>query len=359
MMMEDAPGDIAFFNVSLANGHLMARPRHEPVFSYVGDLMMGVEHAQPEFAWIQFAFRRADYADALRRSKPGLYSFKGEADTPVEKVDGEGYAYAVENPLKRREWYRQVEPRAKAIDAMAVRPLLILEIQGMWAGPKEGLLGLHAFQNCVDENKIDSLRVFTYRDPRMLVRLVRRRLVDDIGWYFARYHGGGRMEPPSFLLTTEELPYFLHFPAGDFAKSVKGIEFKPPPNVSTESEKGEVVVFEGSEVDLKPDTTSGMSLLKIPTFPSLAEDLEDPQAGMLKQLATNSKRTFELIYDEDGRWHGVLGAEGEKEMWAYLRLLRSVYGGLDVAAEDPIPAYARRLVRKLFGAGPERGRSGD
>ena len=74
------------------------------------------------------------------------------------------------------------------------------------------------FDHCSDEH--DSLAVFQYRDPRMLLELVDRRMVVDISEYFDRYTGS-RMEPPSFLVTPEELQSYIHLPAGEVAESLQ------------------------------------------------------------------------------------------------------------------------------------------
>ena len=40
-------GDIRFFNVTLRDGHLMCRPKHEPEFSFVGSLLQEIERGEP------------------------------------------------------------------------------------------------------------------------------------------------------------------------------------------------------------------------------------------------------------------------------------------------------------------------
>ena len=40
-------GDIRFFNVTLRDGHLMCRPKHEPEFSFVGSLLQEIERVKP------------------------------------------------------------------------------------------------------------------------------------------------------------------------------------------------------------------------------------------------------------------------------------------------------------------------
>ena len=344
-------GDIRFFNVTLRDGHLMCRPKHEPEFSFMGSLLQEIERANPEFAWVQMIFKKADYKHDLLLLKSDLHAFLTEAD--AGKIHGgmDGEQEYTTYPLKKREWYRRADAISKGVDSLATLPQLVMEIQGMWVGDREQLKGLHTFKNCVDETGLDSLAVFTYRDPRMLKELMWRRLAVDLGEYFGRYHGGGRMEPPSFLLATEDLPYYVHVPAGSFTSMIRSIRFAPPSSVSVESEQGvEVAVFEGSEVDMLPEKKAGgMVLLGAPTLPLLTEDFkeDDQKAAMLKQLASVTRRTLELVYD-GGKTQVVLGAETAKDLGEYVGLLRSVYGGLDVANVEAVPPYIGRLVQELF-----------
>jgi len=64
---------------------------------------------------------------------------------------------------------------------------------------------------------------FRYRDPRMLLELVGRRMVVDISEYFYR-HTRSRLEPPSFVVTPEELQSYVHLPAGETASSLRSLK---------------------------------------------------------------------------------------------------------------------------------------
>ena len=65
------------------------------------------------------------------------------------------------------------------------------------------------FKDCHDE--FDRLGVFVYRNPWMLAELVERRMVEDVSSYIMSY-AHSRLEPPSFLITQDEIPYYLHMP---------------------------------------------------------------------------------------------------------------------------------------------------
>ena len=343
--------DVVFFNVSLSNGHMMARPRPLPEFSFIGNVIMEVERAEPEFAWFQLVFKKVDLETELRSLKSGMHWFKREAER-VRTAHVNGKPRTIESELKRREWYRKIEQRTKAIDAFAVAPHVLLAINGVWvvtASKEAQMPELTTIENCVDEDSLDSLRLFRYRDPRVLSVLVRRKMVDDLGWYFGRYNMGGRLEPPSFILTAEDLPYYVHFPAGDFCSTVKSLKFAPPPVITPASEGGEVVMYEGPEVALRQDPLSGMVFVSLPTLPTLAENPKEPKSAMLRQLATAERRTFELVH-EGGKTSLLLGAGSDKEMKSYVTLLTSVYGGADVAEADPVPGYIREIAKERMAA---------
>lgn len=214
------PYHTLFFNVALKNGHIMSRPRYEPEQEFIDNLIHELEQKDPDFAWIQFIFQQVDYSRQLLMLKDELLSYKRFAETP--EVNGKG-------ETRRRkeldsEWYRTVELRCKKIDELMSSHQVLLGIQGMWVEKREeaihGISGplrsvpieLSTFQSCRDE--LDSLAVFTYRDPRVLLELVRRRFVTDISWYFRKY-SGSRMEPPSLILAAEDLGNYVHLPLGN------------------------------------------------------------------------------------------------------------------------------------------------
>ena len=105
-------------------------------------------------------------------------------------------------------------------------------------------------------------------------------------------------------------------------------------------------MYEGPQITLSQDPLSKMVLVSLPTLPTLVENPKEPKSSMLKQLATTERRTFELIY-EGGKASFILGAESDKEMKGYVKLLTSVYGGADVAEADSIPGYIKTIAKDL------------
>jgi len=125
-----------------------------------------------------------------------------------------------------RDFYRQADTRIKKVDDIASKPTITLAIQGMWVADRgsESITTL-PFDHCSDGH--DSLAIFHYRDPRMLLELVDRRMVEDISEYLRRYTGS-RLEPPSFIVTPEELMSFIQLPAGEEAQSaLKSVNWGP------------------------------------------------------------------------------------------------------------------------------------
>jgi len=61
------------------------------------------------------------------------------------------------------------------------------------------------------------------RDPRVLLELVDRRMVEDISKYLDGYTKS-RLEPPSFMVTPEELQSYVHLPAGETAMSLSSLD---------------------------------------------------------------------------------------------------------------------------------------
>jgi len=126
---------------------------------------------------------------------------------------------------------------------------VLLGIQGMWDEKSEeavhGISGslrgvpieLSTFQSCRDE--LDSLAVFTYRDPRVLLELVRRRFVTDISCYFRKY-SGSRMEPPTLIPAAEDLGSYVHLPVGNITDHLSSLL---PSELDEEEHNGEFTTF--------------------------------------------------------------------------------------------------------------------
>ena len=370
------PYHTLFFNVALKNGHIMSRPRYEPEQEFISNFIHELEQKDPDFAWIQFIFQLVDYSHQLMMLKNEPLSYKRFAETP--EVNGKG------EPRRRKEldseWYRTVELRCKKIDELMSSHQVLLGIQGMWVEKRGAILQrisgslrsapieFSTFQSCRDE--LDSLAIFTYRDPRVLLELVRRRFVTDISCYFRRY-SGSRMEPPSLILAAEDLGNYVHLPIGNVTNHLSSLL---PSEFDEEEHNGEFTTFGvGSGLNSgdspyatkrKEDQSSIPDLLLLPvaepqaeiktskgnfylsrmkTIPQIHQKLDAEAFSRLKHLPSPYTRSFELLYNR-GRTSLLIGSVDYRDLEAYKRFLVPIYGGFEFVKEFAIPSCMRIVL---------------
>ena len=202
--------------MSLINANPMSIPRFAQPQRLIGELVRSLEAASPRFAWVQFLFRRINFSPSLVALKNAMHLAAEQIKTPKRSwINDSEYDRAE----LHRDWYKRSAERIKRIDAIANVPHVLLATQGLWVGDPRTLSTL-PFKDCHDE--FDRLGVFVYRNPWMLAELVERRMVENVSSYIMSY-ASSRLEPPSFLITQEEVPYYLHLPIAkqtDFLKSV-------------------------------------------------------------------------------------------------------------------------------------------
>ncbi len=323
---------IRFFSVSLRNGTVVSTPSYPEEQAFCASLIRELEAANPDFAWVQFLFVKSVHGPALVRLKNSLRRAKAEIEQPsLDLVSGEERA---KRELKR-DFYSRADSRMKKVDDMATKPLVTLAIQGMWVSSKEGSsVDALQFDQCSDEH--DSLAVFQYRDPRMLKELVDRRMVTDIGEYLERYTKS-RLEPPSFMVTPEGFASLVHLPAGEAIESLLSVSWG-------NSFRGydRAKIEEGAKPDAgqREDITS--NIVELSEVPRMEKILEEVSIQPLGHLASDTVRTFELIYAA-GHTELVLSAETVDDMRKYASLLDSVYGDLKLATAEKVPAFLRKL----------------
>src|SRR5271157_3168263 len=180
---------LRFFNVSLRNGTVMSTPAYPEKQSFVAHLIRALETSNPDFAWIQFLFVRSDYGAELVRLKNSMQRTKVAIEQPsLDMISGQ------EQDRKQlyRDYYRRTDTRMKKVDDLVAKPTITLAIQGMWVSDEPDSINALPFDHCTDEH--DSLALFRYRDPRMLIELVDRRMVEDVSRYLDRYTKS-RLEP--------------------------------------------------------------------------------------------------------------------------------------------------------------------
>jgi hypothetical protein len=376
------PYDTLFFNIALKNGHIMSRPRYEPEQEFIGNLIHELEQRDPDFAWIQFIFQQVDYSRQLMMLKNELLSYKRLAETPEVNEKGE--------PMKRKEldseWYRTVELRCKKIDELMSSHQVLLGIQGMWvkkreeaiqgiSGPLRGApIELSTFQSCRDE--LDSLAVFTYRDPRVLLELVRRRFVTDISWYFRKY-SGSRMESPSLILAAEDLGNYVHLPVGNITDHLSsllpsefdeeehdggftrfgvgsGLNFGDSPYAikrkDNQSSMPDLLLLPIVEPQAEIKTSKGnFHVSKMKTIHHIHQKLDTEAFSRLKHLSSRCSRSFEVLYD-GGRINLLIGSADERDLEAYKGLFISIYEGFEFVEEPTVPPSIRMKFKTKPGS---------
>ena len=322
---------VCFFNVSLRNGIVVSTPSYPEKQAFCAHLIRTLETSNPDFAWIQFLFVKSDYGAALVRLKNSIHRVKASIEQPsIDLISGQ------ERDRKElhQDYYRKSDVRMKKVDDIVTKPTITLAIQGMWAGGRDASsVNVLPFDHCSDEH--DSLAIFQYRDPRMLLELIDRRMVVDISEYFGRYTKS-RLEPPSFLITPEELQSYVHLPVGEVAESLQSLQG------ATSNREFAL----GTVADEEPNSTHGDSissrLVRLAKVPKNEVALEETSVQPLAHLAAPTVRTFELVYSE-GRTEVLLSAETVEDMRKYAELLSLVYGGMRFETADPRPGFLRRL----------------
>jgi len=322
---------VRFFNASLRNGVVMSTPAYPEKQAFVAHLIRSIETSNPDFTWIQFLFVRSDYRAALVRLKNSIHASKLAIEQPsVDLVSGQ------ENERRElhRDYYRRADSRMKKVDDIVTKPMVTLAIQGMWVGDDPASINALPFDHCVDEH--DSLAIFQYRDPRMLLELVDRRMVKDISKYLDGYTKS-RLEPPSFIVTPDELQTYVHLPAGETAMSLSSL------GGGTSTRGFALASVDGEEAN-RGDVSS--SLVRLEAVPKMEKVLEDSAVQPLAHLASPTVRTFELVYG-GGRTELLLSAETVDDMKNYTSLLSLVYGGLKLSNAEARPAFLLELPRSI------------
>src|SRR3989441_8989138 len=246
----------------------MSIPRFVQPQRLIGELVRSVEAASPRFAWVQFLFRRVNYSPTLVALKNAMHLAAEQIKTPKRSLIDDSESDRTE---LRRAWSSGSADRIKRIDAIANVPHVLLAIQGLWVGDPRMLSQL-PFKDCHDE--FDRLGVFVYRNPWMLAELVERRMVEDVSSYIMSY-ASSRLEPPSFLITQEEVPYYLHLPIAKQTDCRKAGSWKQP---SSEMREG------GVEGDEPRAGTARSKFLNLVRVPWISEPLKEKEIERLSLL---------------------------------------------------------------------------
>ncbi|MGP8058000.1 MAG: hypothetical protein ACLP9K_10435 [Nitrososphaerales archaeon] len=321
---------VRFFNVALKNGIVMSTPAYEEKQTFMANLIRALETSNPEFAWIQFLFLRTNYSAGLVRLKNSIHRTKTAIEQPsMDLVSGQEH----DRKELYRDYYRRAEARMKKIDEVVTQPTITVAIQGMWAGGERDSINALPFDHCTDEH--DCLALFQYKDPRMLLELLDRSMVEDISEYLDGYTKS-RVEPPSFMVTPEELPSYVHLPAGERVGSLASLTWGTFTRGLTRGTVGGGAGNSGARDDI------ATTLVRLARVPKVEKVLEDSGVQPLAHLASGTVRSFEIIYSE-GKTDLALSARTVEDMRGYVDLFDTVYGQLKYERIDPLPGYLRRL----------------
>ena len=317
-----------FFSASLVNAAPMSLPKFPQPQRLMGELIHSIEAANPKFAWVQFLFRRVNLSPTLVALKNSVHMAAEQIKTPKRSWIDDSES---DRPELYRDWYKRSGERIKRIDAIANVPHVLLAIQGMWVGDPAQLTTL-PFKDCHDE--LDRLGTFVYRNPWMLVELVERRMVEDVSQYFMS-HARSRLEPPSFLITQEEIPYFLHLPVVKQDTFLKSVAWKQhTPGVG----EGKVEGKESGQA-----ATPSPKVVRLVEIPLITDPLKELDMERLAQLPSpTSVRGLELLF-ENGHTDLLLSSRSERDAQEYLGVLESVYGKQKVAGFPETPGFLARL----------------
>jgi hypothetical protein len=175
----------------------------------------------------------------------------------------------------------------------------------------------------------------------MLPELVNRRMVEDISKYLDDYTKS-RVEPPSIIVTPEELVSYVHLPAGERVDSLTSMTWGTSARGLTRGKMndGEAGDETGKQDD-KPRVTG--TIVKLSRVPKIEKVLIESEIQPLAHLASNTVRTFELIYSSE-KTEILLAARTEDDMTKYLDLFDGVYGQLTYEKiDDAIPGFLKQL----------------
>lgn len=351
-----------FFNAALRDGHVMSTPVYEPALEFMPSLIHDIRNIRPEFCWIQFVFKEED---RLMRHELNVKKALQEHIRYAESGKMR-HGERIERDELNMEWYRTARKRSDKIDKMISSTVCVLGIQGLWASSSKPVSKLSPiFRACKDD--IDTLRLFEFKDSRMLSELVARRIViDALPQYFRKYSTVTRDESPTLVLTQKEIPYYIHLPSEKttieqlsdyFASGASDSELAADDAESDQSKKkvdeqqkgaGAKLAFDVSKAPPASTATTELYVCQIARLPVLEKQLGEAAVARLGHLPGQLYcRSFEIIY-ESNKFEFLLGSENKGDLLAFQRQLSSIYGQMSFIPAEAIPEYVRtRLVEEF------------
>jgi hypothetical protein len=170
----------------------------------------------------------------------------------------------------------------------------------------------------------------------MLIELVERNMVTDISRYFRSYTGA-RVEPPSFIISADEMSYYIHVPYGEQADAIRAIDW-PEASMAPRGSTGDDAVEKKS---------SGSLVFRTYGLPKWKEALDDAKKARLAHLASATERSFEIIY-ESGRFSVLLHSKTHSDLLEYRATFEAIYGTLKFEEVELKPVFLNEVPKMVL-----------
>ena len=148
---------------------------------------------------------------------------------------------------------------------------------------------------------------------------------------------GSRLEPPSFIVTPEELRSYIHLPAGEGVESLGSLKWTTPKKAFGRGKlDGGEPAYAGGAPPVPAET------VRVAEVPKFKDVLEDTAMQPFDHLASGTVRSFELVYSR-GSTEILLSARTLDDMGRYADLFSQVYGEMALQKADRRPALLAGL----------------
>ncbi|MGH9918472.1 MAG: hypothetical protein ACRD6W_06360, partial [Nitrososphaerales archaeon] len=154
--------------------------------------------------------------------------------------------------------------------------------------------------------------------------------------------------------TSEELPYYVHMPAGSVVGSITSLKFGSPETPPRTTKEPEIII--GGRGRGEQRVSEGPSVVFIKTVPVVKETPKEDTMARLRALASHSRRSFELLYDPsdpsistsryDRPMKILLYSESGRDLLSYQNQIISIYGA-DFAPIGPVPRYVSKVAETV------------
>jgi hypothetical protein len=247
------PSTTRFFFVGNAQGHCFSVYDTRKTGLLMTPLLITLQRSK--FGWVQFEWFEADLHRTLGDLRWTLADRHDKISKPYvslyASLTEENHA-ATEHPAKRGEFYANFPKLKEHIEAKASSRLVAMIVRGVVDPGKEGIqqlpfgmiedagevrrgrwLGPSPASSLGGESKLgDSLKAWWTDDPRMLLDMVQRCVldVDRLMASYVKNYLFWKHSLPFVILGREEMGLLVHPPSSDLRglKTTRGSELPPP-----------------------------------------------------------------------------------------------------------------------------------